>query len=103
MSLSTLARSRLRETFDKADVVPHGCQSSFGVTIMERGAWRSHIAAAGGRAAHITGRGSCEQFDAPKCGAVLPSLINLARVLVEALSFFERTMPISSSCFYWVD
>ncbi|UFX46479.1 MULTISPECIES: helix-turn-helix transcriptional regulator [Bradyrhizobium] len=70
---------------------------------MERGAWRSHIAAAGGRAAHITGRGSCEQFDAPKCGAVLPSLINLARVLVEALSFFERTMPISSSCFYWVD
>jgi DNA-binding CsgD family transcriptional regulator len=31
------------------------------------------------------------------------SQIGPARVLAEALSFFERALPVSSSCFYWID
>ncbi|MEW6642641.1 MAG: helix-turn-helix transcriptional regulator [Pseudomonadota bacterium] len=70
---------------------------------MQGSAWRSHGAVEGGRAAGASGRASREPLAAPEGRAVLPSLISLARVLGEGLSFFERTLPISSSCFYWID
>ncbi|WP_050421210.1 hypothetical protein [Bradyrhizobium tropiciagri] len=35
--------------------------------------------------------------------AHVASQLGSARVLAEALTFFERTLPISSSCFYWIN
>lgn len=41
----------------------------------------------------------------PEASCVAPAELSRdgARVLVEALRFFERMLPVSSSCFYWID
>lgn len=57
-----------------------------------RGAWRFEAEAEGNR--HAIAAGGIPHATSP---------IGFARVLVEALGFFERTLPISSSCFYWID